>query len=117
MAARQRYYLTAQYPPAHDELRQKIDNREQGQMLFPHNSIQDAYNSAVITGNYALSERYAACWLWLLMAEKEQRAERRGKISPRTHIASPIKLRRQVSSKSTPLMAGVGGARPSHVEG
>jgi hypothetical protein len=67
-------------------LRQKIDNREQGQMLFPHNAIQDAYNSAVITGNYALSERYAACWLWLLMAEKEQRAERRGKISPHIHI-------------------------------
>jgi hypothetical protein len=72
-------------------LRQKIDNREQGQMLFPHNAIQDAYNSAVITGNYALSERYAACWLWLLMAEKEQRAERRGKISPHIHIKLLLK--------------------------
>jgi hypothetical protein len=87
-----RYFLRATVfldsrPPARDyELRQKIDNREQGQMPFPRKTIQDAYNSAVIAGDYTLAERYAACWLWLLMAEKEQAAQR---ISRRTLVTLP----------------------------
>jgi hypothetical protein len=78
-------------------------------MLYPYDSIQDAYNSAVITGNHALSERYAACWLWLLIAEKEERAERRDEISPRTHINLPTENRRHASSTATPGMVGIDG--------
>jgi hypothetical protein len=87
-----RYFLRATVfldsrPPARDyELRQKIDNREQGQMPFPRKTIQDAYNSAVIAGDYTLAERYAACWLWLLMAEREQAAQQ---ISRRTLVTLP----------------------------
>jgi hypothetical protein len=55
-------------------------------MPFPRNSIQESYNSAVIAGDYTLAERYAACWLWLLMAEKEHQA---GRINRRTLVTLP----------------------------
>jgi hypothetical protein len=79
-------------------LRQKIDNREQGQMPFPRKTIQDAYNSAVIAGDYMLADRYAACWLWLLMAEREQAAQR---ISRRTLVTLP-RVRQSPSITANP---------------
>jgi hypothetical protein len=75
-------------------------------MPFRQDSIQNAYNSALITGDYALGERYAACWLWLLMAEKDERAERHSKISPRTHIALSIENRRHAPSITPGMGAG-----------
>jgi hypothetical protein len=78
-------FLDSQTRASDYELRQK-NEQGAGEMPFPRNSIQDSYNSAVVAGDYTLAERYAACWLWLLMAEKEHQA---GRISRRTLVTLP----------------------------